>query len=533
MRLQLSPTLRISLGLVGLCLSLFILSDALFGLVADRSAQARVLRTRIAETTTAQLADALREQDLRRVTRMMEGVRDRNPDLVSIGVRHRDGELLLASGPHAPSWSLVEGQTSSLTEVVVPILSAQGTWGRAEFEFQRVTPASWRGWLSDRTAWLMVGLPLGLLFAVYLYLRRSLMHLNPMSVVPDRLRMAFDGLVEGVALLDDRGRVILANQALRQMAAIADAQVHGRPLTEAVHLSLPDAGTPPWLEVLREGQTHRDVRVIVGQGDARKLGVMHCSPILDGRGRVRGCLATVDDQTAIQRSNEELREALAKLEASRTQIEAQNQELIKLATRDALTGLLNRRAFFSTAEALLARVAESGGMVVVMMLDVDHFKSFNDRYGHDVGDQVLQRVAKSVSESLRLNDIVARYGGEEFCVMAEVADAATGAMLAERVRHAIQNQAGAGMRQQGRVLSITASVGVAMTPPGPQDLQALLKLADESLYVAKRNGRNRVVVSGQAVPAAPTEAAATPADGVLDLVATTETAPKGTAESAT
>lgn len=501
MKPRLSPTPRLALGLLALCVSLFIIADLVFGLVTDRSRLAQDVRTRVAETLAAQTADLLRQQDLRLLERALGAARHGNPDLVSAAVRASDGRVVARLGPHAPHWGeAAELPGSTDTRIAVPIQSAQGIWGRLEMEFTPVVPTRWTGWLTDRALWLALGLPLAGLLAIYLYLRHTLTHLNPMAVVPERLRSAFDGLSAGVALLDGRGRVVLANAALRQMGAVHSEQaMHGRPLAEAALIELAEpVAVPeqlPWRRVLVDGQGVRGVRVFVGPPQRRAVGVMNCTAVLDPRGRVRGCLTTVDDVTAIERNNEELRLANAELQRSRLQIEAQNEELFKLATRDPLTGLLNRRAFMEQATAILQRRAGTEVCVAVMMLDVDHFKSFNDKYGHAVGDQVLQRVAKQMAGSVRLPDVVARYGGEEFCVLAEVDSIQTAMDLAERVRRAIATRAGSGLRD-GTFVSVTASLGVAVCPPQVPDLSTLLNAADAALYDAKRAGRNRVVLAG-------------------------------------
>jgi diguanylate cyclase (GGDEF)-like protein/PAS domain S-box-containing protein len=506
MKTMLSPTLRIALGLIGLCVSLFILADFVFGIVSDRSQEARHLRARVAESATAQVAELLRTQELPRVVRTLEAVRKHNPDLRSVAIRDGAGSVLALSGAHAHDWADQATNVSTVTRVAVPIMSAQGQWGRAEFEFTPVTPTDLLGWLSDRTLWIALGLPLLALALVYLYLRRALVHLNPMNAVPERLRDAFDGLTEGVALLNARGRVVLANNALRDMVALDANHMHGRPLAQAAQLELASPGAAlPWYEVASSGKPVRGVRVYVGAGEGRKIGMMNCSPIVDPQGEVRGCLVTVDDVTAIERSNEELRQTMAQLEQSRAQIEEQNQELVKLATRDSLTGLLNRRAFFDIAHNTLARTHGAGERVAAMMIDVDHFKAFNDRYGHAMGDMVLQRVGKQLLSTLRAKDVVARYGGEEFCALVEVADEAAASELAERVRRAIQIHAGTGIRH-GVGLTVTVSVGVALSSATDRDLGDLLKRADKSLYEAKHQGRNRVVLHGTAAPAAPSEA---------------------------
>jgi diguanylate cyclase (GGDEF)-like protein/PAS domain S-box-containing protein len=509
MKTVLSPTLRIAIGLMGLCISLFILADFAFGLLPDREGQARTLRTRLSESTTALVAEALRAQELPRVAQALDVVRSRNADMISAAVRDAGGRLVASTGAHAADWAGEASNASTSTRVIVPIHSAQGQWGRAEFAFAPPVPTHAMAWLKDSFVWVAIGLPLAALAAMYLYLRRALVHMNPMAVVPDRLRAAFDGLTEGVALLDTRGRVVLANTALREMAAAQADKMHGRELADAAQLKLAQpAATLPWEDVLRTAQVVRGVAVHIGAGEQRRSGVMNCSPITDPQGNVRGCLATVGDVTQIERSNGELRAAMAELERSRAQIEAQNQELIKLATRDSLTGLLNRRAFFDTARNIVARNAKSGGYVAVLMLDVDHFKSVNDKYGHAVGDHVLQGVARQLTESLREQDLVARYGGEEFCVLIEGMNELDAYGRAERVRRTIQFQAGRKLLD-GRDLVVTVSIGVCGCPPGPGDLNELLKRADAALYEAKRGGRNRVVLAGSqaASPARETIAA--------------------------
>jgi diguanylate cyclase (GGDEF)-like protein len=127
------------------------------------------------------------------------------------------------------------------------------------------------------------------------------------------------------------------------------------------------------------------------------------------------------------------------------------------------------------------------------MMDVDHFKRFNDTYGHATGDVVLKRVADCMTRSMRPQDVVARYGGEEFCMLIEDVDSSTAVSLADRLRRTIASDAGQ-LLYEGQDVPITASLGVCWrsVPPGPLDLSEMLRLADEALYEAKRGGRNAV-----------------------------------------
>jgi diguanylate cyclase (GGDEF)-like protein len=157
------------------------------------------------------------------------------------------------------------------------------------------------------------------------------------------------------------------------------------------------------------------------------------------------------------------------------------------ASTDELTGLLNRRGFFAAAHQLVARQAKKREPVSVLMFDLDHFKSINDRYGHAVGDEALRVFALTASSSMRASDVVARFGGEEFIAMLPGSLADAGA-AAERVRLAFQAAAGIVAQQP---LAATVSIGAASAEVCA-DIAALIAAADGALYRAKTSGRNRV-----------------------------------------
>jgi diguanylate cyclase (GGDEF)-like protein len=157
------------------------------------------------------------------------------------------------------------------------------------------------------------------------------------------------------------------------------------------------------------------------------------------------------------------------------------------ATVDPLTGLYNRRFMIEALEKQLSLAARSNTAVAVMMLDVDHFKAFNDTYGHDAGDLVLVKVAATLKQNLRLTDISCRYGGEEFCVICPETSKKHVFDVAEKVRQLISVLY---LNHKGKELGqVTASIGVAVFPEHGQSYQSLLKHADKALYKAKAKGR--------------------------------------------
>jgi diguanylate cyclase (GGDEF)-like protein len=172
-----------------------------------------------------------------------------------------------------------------------------------------------------------------------------------------------------------------------------------------------------------------------------------------------------------------------------------------LASHDPLTGALNRRSFMERAEFELMSILSRRGSCCIVMMDIDHFKNFNDTWGHQAGDEALRHVVSIISSLLRKNDFLGRYGGEEFVFFFSHVDKKTSIAIAERVREAI---AGNPVKVEAGLVSISASFGVVMMEEvelqgasikdgGYELLERLIRYADMALYRAKQNGRNQVV----------------------------------------
>lgn len=163
-------------------------------------------------------------------------------------------------------------------------------------------------------------------------------------------------------------------------------------------------------------------------------------------------------------------------------------EIRREATTDGLTGLMNRRSF---DDALVSMVGDENSVFTLLMVDIDHFKSFNDNYGHQVGDQVLRLVARTLSECIKGKDIPARYGGEEFTIILPDTELKHGIIVAENLRRAVATKEVVNRNTGERLGRITMSVGIAEYQRGesPEDL---LERSDAALYTAKHNGRNQV-----------------------------------------
>ncbi|MEV6349514.1 diguanylate cyclase [Actinoplanes sp. NPDC051851] len=208
-------------------------------------------------------------------------------------------------------------------------------------------------------------------------------------------------------------------------------------------------------------------------------------------------------QLTVSLDNALLYASLERKVAERTEeLAAANRQLELLTLTDPLTGLANRRRLTGVLEAEWLRGLRSGEPIGLAMIDVDHFKRYNDHYGHQAGDRCLALVASALRDSVRVTDVVARYGGEEFCVIMPDTTAAGARVVAERACRAVSR-----LREPHEFADsgvVTVSVGVAATAPEPDATPGdLIRIADDALYHAKRDGRNQVATGGW--PPAPTD----------------------------
>jgi diguanylate cyclase (GGDEF)-like protein len=184
-----------------------------------------------------------------------------------------------------------------------------------------------------------------------------------------------------------------------------------------------------------------------------------------------------------------LRQGRQELDTMNEKLRKQNEDLERLSTSDALTGLYNRRYLTQRLSEELVRSYRHKGEFSVLMADVDEFKKYNDAFGHPAGDEVLKKVATILLGATRSVDCTARYGGEEFAVLLTGTSGDLAAEVAERIRARVESQEFAGRK-------ITLSVGIAEFPANGETADEVISSADEALYAAKRGGRNRVIRAG-------------------------------------
>mgnify|MGYP000390613228 CR=1 FL=1 len=246
-----------------------------------------------------------------------------------------------------------------------------------------------------------------------------------------------------------------------------DDLIRGAPVTALSCRMLHKSGKHLWLEMMWRAIVNREGHVVRLQASSRDL----------------------TDRKGYQRQLEEARRTL---QANQESLIEANTRLAALATLDGLTGLKNRRAFEERLADEMARSRRMGGPVSLLLLDIDHFKAFNDTFGHPRGDEVLRSDARLLSRGIRDTDLAARYGGEEFAVVLPATDRDGARLMGERLQSAIADAS-----WPERTITISVGAAVAEGGSGKWTLDQLVDHADRALYRSKEGGRNRVTLSEQ------------------------------------
>lgn len=494
--MKISPQLRLSVGLVVLLLSAVFVAD-LVGFLPRPEDQIRESRKILGESLAVQLSGAAAQGNSTVIESTLEQIVDRNGEILFAGLLRADGRTVATFGQIDDSEAVISDM-STLNDLVIPVFEGASRWGEARLSFAPVNDWGLR----------LVGIPTGTLqFALfmgitcllifYFFMRKALSELNPTKAVPERVNSAFNVLAEGVLILDEKEKIVLANEVIARQLGEDPVNLVGRsPSDFEWDLSGDELEELPWQTVLRRGE-HVVGMPLKLQDEERQLSfTVNAAPIEDGHGQTRGVLITFDDVTPIELKNEELSSMLTKLSETQKLIEDKNRQLEVLASRDAMTGCLNRRSFLSIYEKHFDSARQHKYSLSVLMVDIDHFKRVNDSYGHIVGDKIIKIVA-GVLQSLFDDAIpVGRYGGEEFIVALPQIGPDASLEAAEKLRRVISQLAG---DSQLPLDALTISVGVSHFDAEVPDHMGLIDQADRALYLAKNSGRDRVCVFDETV----------------------------------
>ncbi len=404
-------------------------------------------------------------------------------DLKSVSIIRHDGMVLYSSPDHNRHWTLQPSEPSNINQVRVPLDRGNKTFAELEIAFEPISQSigpTLLKWL----ILLLVGFILN--FGSFsFFLTRSLSVLDPKSAVPKRVRNTLDTIVGGVVILDSAGKMLLVNDSFSKSVNRKTDELLGESLGQLKWRKETEEDWP-WDYALREHAQKTAVKVHLAVGLDKELSfVVNATPVLDGDERVSGALISFEDITVMESQRKDLLQALSDLETSKEQIRRQNEVLHELASRDGLTGALNRRALFERIEAIWTERNQADRGIITVMMDVDHFKKLNDQHGHAAGDAVLKDLVKTVQELIGTGATLARYGGEEFCVTMDSATVDEGIAMAERIRAGIE-------ARLAHPYKVTASIGVSSSLFGAPSLQAQIEQSDRALYAAKHGGRNAV-----------------------------------------
>jgi diguanylate cyclase (GGDEF)-like protein/PAS domain S-box-containing protein len=313
------------------------------------------------------------------------------------------------------------------------------------------------------------------------------------------LKATLEAMPDFVAIGNIQGKIFYLNKAGRAMVGLAPQ--------EELNITFADIYSPEILHLIeyealpaaaQRGFWHGEILLWTQSGEeipVSQVIVAHKDP----SGRIASFSAIARDISERNWFDEQIKMQIGLLQEYSMEMQTQQAELIQanamleeantllkaLATTDSLTGLYNHRAFQERLAEEFQRYCRYGAPLSVMLLDVDHFKQFNDRFGHPAGDQVLKKVAQRIQSNLRKVDFVARYGGEEFVVILPETGEEGAQSAAEHVRCAIE---AADWEQR----AITVSIGLSTASVRTETQAALIDEADRALYVSKSFGRNRI-----------------------------------------
>ena len=488
-----TPAFRVSIGLIFLMISILLTAD-LMGIIPDTSKAELENRKKFIETLAIQVSFSAEKNGIESVSELINAIQTRYDDVNSVALRKANGNILSSAGDHKSFWNLPEGNKSSATQVRVPLHEENIKWGTVEISFVSLKKNNRFGFAINPVYEMVLFVSLVGFIVFFLFMKRTLQHLDPSSVIPERVKSAFDTLTEGLVLMDEEERIVLTNTAFSNKVGKPVSELLGKKVSEldwVLKRKEDDNFIFPWQETLRDvvQNTGKALKFKTPEG-LRSL-MVNSSPILDGKGSQRGALATFDDVTTLEQKNIQLRKAMRDLKTSQLEIEKNNEQLTLLATTDSLTGCLNRRAFFEIFDETFMEAKTNGEEICSIMADIDHFKTVNDEFGHGAGDIVIQKMAQALLSSVREEDVVCRYGGEEFCILMPGISISDAAQIAERIRTSVTSV----IEEEvdvipGRV--ITASLGISSSYLGADDPALLVDQADLALYVSKENGRNQV-----------------------------------------
>jgi signal transduction histidine kinase/CheY-like chemotaxis protein/HPt (histidine-containing phosphotransfer) domain-containing protein len=317
---RLTAKFHIALGQTGLLASLLLVAIYL-GLVPDRVGAIREGRAALAEAIAVNSSTFISQADIRRLEANLRLVVDRNDDILSAAVRRTNGEVVVVIGDHDRLWQDMPSGYSTDSQLQVPIWTTTQKWGQVELRCRPLAASGWRGFIYNPHLLLIVFLVLSCFVMFYLYLSKMLRHLDPSQAVPARVRSALDTIVEGLLIIDLKGRIMLANQAFASVVNERPDALIGRQVSDFAW-SLRDGSpldpkTYPWAKAVQRVRQQKNNMVYLNDHKSkRRTFMVNCSPILITGSKLGGVMIGFDDVTQLDEKEVELRKSKEEAEAA-------------------------------------------------------------------------------------------------------------------------------------------------------------------------------------------------------------------------
>ena len=292
----------------------------------------------------------------------------------------------------------------------------------------------------------------------------------------DFYKAILDNLYDGVYFVDQQRRITYWNQGAERITGYKADQALGRSCSDNLLVHVDAKGVClclhgcPLSAAMQDGEIH-EAPVFLRHASGHRVPVLvRVSPLRDTQGQLIGAVETFSDNSALVNTQKLV------------------DQLRLDANLDPLTQVANRRGILSLLEAALVETIHQSAPWAVLMIDIDHFKQFNDLYGHLLGDQVLRMVARTLQSNIRASDGMGRWGGEEFLVILRNIDENHLVEIAQKLRILVETSR---LPHEECELQVTISIGATLLQPGDTPESAIQR-ADDLLYLSKRRGRNRV-----------------------------------------
>lgn len=302
------------------------------------------------------------------------------------------------------------------------------------------------------------------------------------DLIPVARSYVIENMRDGILVLDVHNRIVDINPAMQSFLENKPASYMGKNVSEVFSNWMEHADS-----FWRKAESHAEFPV---PRDASRYLDLRVTSLYDRNHTLNGRLMVFRDITERKQVERSLRHVNDRLQTQLIEIGLLQSKLREQAIRDPLTDLFNRRYLEETLDRELARAGREGYPVCIIMIDLDHFKKVNDRYGHEAGDHVLRALAKTLSELSRRGDFACRYGGEEFVIVMPNIDMQTAYERAQKLRKHLNSLS---IPYECHYLSITISMGISYFPGNGETRETVLRAADKAMYGAKEAGRDHIL----------------------------------------